>query len=164
MRRRNTNRSPIFSPDDPKKKKLKRKASGIFGEQFSPEAWPAKASKVQEVGSKAENEADRGDNEVEQKQEFDFEPSKEVESKTDNIAEDSAANKYLVQPENGNSKDKEPKQPKRRRTKIITKTDSVRKIQAHVRGYLERSGYNTRQKENLQMRVKRRMMMEVLRR
>ena len=105
MRRRNTNRSPIFSPDDPKKKKLKRKASGIFGEQFSPEAWPAKASKVQDVGSEGESETDRDNNGIEQKQEFDFELSKEMESKTENIAEESAAKKYLVQPdskENGN--------------------------------------------------------------
>ena len=88
MRRRNTSRSPIFSPDDPKKKKLKRKASGIFGEQFSPEAWPAKASKVQDVGSEGESETDRDNNGIEQKQEFDFEPSKEMESKTENIAEE----------------------------------------------------------------------------
>ena len=76
MRRRNTSRSPIFSPDDPKKKKLKRKASGIFGEQFSPEAWPAKASKGEQVDSKVQSETDEGNNEIEKKQVFNFEPSK----------------------------------------------------------------------------------------
>ena len=96
--------------------------------------------------------------EVEQKQEFDFElPQKKLKAKLTILQKTLWQTGYLVQPENGNSKDKE---PERRRTKIITKTDSVRKIQAHVGGYLERSGYNTRQKENLQMRVKRRMMEE----
>ena len=161
MKRQNSNRSPIFSPKN-KKKALKKQGTGIFG-RFSPDNWPATKS----PSSTKENTIDKIDNDKTMDENDltnlvnEIDNNNGLESKSNNspIKNLNGGGKYLVKDNNDDTDVIAPK-PRRRRTKIVTKTDSVRKIQAHVRGYLERSGFNTRQKENLQMRVKRRVMEE----